>query len=106
MDPIEFTVNGENYRSVQDGVSIYAMSLRTGRITPDEEVNDELRRLVAIQDSMPARERSRHYSKHERERRHQPESDWCEGDRGEYCKNACTMDVQDIISKHSEYGTV
>lgn len=42
----------------------------------------------------------RHLSKNERDYLHQPKTDWCQTTRGEECRSACTLVVDDIVSKH------
>lgn len=42
----------------------------------------------------------RHLTRHEREGLHQPARDWKETPKGDVCKNACTLEVEDILSKH------
>lgn len=42
----------------------------------------------------------RHLRKNERDAHHRPASDVVEGGKGEVCKNACTLELQDIIIKY------
>lgn len=42
----------------------------------------------------------RHLSRDERRSLHQPLPDWKESPKGDVCKNACTLEVDDIIGKH------
>ena len=43
--------------------------------------------------------KKRHLTKPERDMLHKPASDWCETGRGEVCKSACTLEIDDIIIK-------
>lgn len=43
--------------------------------------------------------KERHLSKRERQAFHKPKSDILSTDRGEVCKNACTLEVDDLIAK-------
>ena len=43
---------------------------------------------------------SRHLDRNERQSLHNPKSDWSDTGRGDVCKNACTLEVNDILSKH------
>lgn len=42
----------------------------------------------------------RHLSKNERAHYHRPKADWKESPKGEVCKSSCTLEVEDIISRH------
>lgn len=41
--------------------------------------------------------KTRHLSKQERDMLHNPASDWCETNKGEVCKNACTLEIADLL---------
>lgn len=42
----------------------------------------------------------RHLNKGERDMYHQPKPDWHDTPKGDMCKNACVLEVEDIIRKH------
>ena len=42
--------------------------------------------------------KKRHLTKQEREVLHKPASDWVETQRGETCKNACSLEISDLVS--------
>jgi len=44
--------------------------------------------------------KERHLSKSERAAYHQPKNDWKESPKGDVCKNASTLEVEDIITKY------
>lgn len=44
--------------------------------------------------------KERHLSKSERQAYHQPKNDWKESPKGDVCKNASTLEVEDIITKY------
>ena len=46
--------------------------------------------------------KERHLTQEERMDTHSPQSDWQEGERGEHCVNACSLDVSDIVSKFKD----
>ena len=46
--------------------------------------------------------KERHLQKRERQSIHLPASDFCEGKRGEECKNACALEVKDIVIKYNK----
>lgn len=48
-------------------------------------------------DKLPLKER--HLNKRERDQLHKPKSDWCESNKGDVCRSACTLDVSDLITK-------
>lgn len=56
----------------------------------DQEVKKELLSKLKTQ----------HLTKTERDYLHFPASDWYDTGKGEVCKNACTLEVSDIISKY------
>lgn len=43
--------------------------------------------------------KKRHLSKQERDMLHNPASDWCETNKGEVCKNACSLEISDLLDK-------
>jgi len=42
----------------------------------------------------------RHLNKGERDMYHNPKPDWHDSKKGDVCKNACVLEVEDIIRKH------
>ncbi len=44
----------------------------------------------------------RHLSRYERQALHAPPSDWKATERGDVCKNACTLEVEDLLEKHKQ----
>lgn len=44
--------------------------------------------------------KTRHLTRSERDALHNPETDWIQTPRGEVCKNACSLEVEDIITKY------
>lgn len=59
---------------------------------PSEEMKASVKTLM----------KKRHLTKPERDQLHKPESDWVNTPRGEVCRNACTIEVADIIKKVSK----
>ena len=59
-----------------------------------EDSNEQL--MSSVEETLKVR----HLTKHEREGLHQPARDWKETPKGDVCKNACTLEVEDILSKH------
>jgi hypothetical protein len=43
--------------------------------------------------------KKRHLNKQERDAFHNLKSDWCESPRGDVCKNASSLEIDDIVSK-------
>lgn len=43
--------------------------------------------------------KKRHLNSDERGAYHQPKSDWCETGRGDMCKSACSLEVEDLVVK-------
>ena len=46
--------------------------------------------------------KERHLTRSERSVYHQPRPDWKESSRGDVCKNASTLEVEDIITKYKK----
>ena len=69
----------------------------TGRAVNPFDLEDSNEQLMS---SVEETLKVRHLTKHEREGLHKPARDWKETPKGDVCKNACTLEVEDILSKH------
>lgn len=71
---------------------------QTSNITNNATVGNTLTR----NNNRKYMKREHHYSREERDDMHNPATDWCETKRGEKCINACSLVIDDILSKVKE----
>lgn len=60
------------------------------------KVNNSMEKTTALKEAL----KKRHLTKEERDILHRPVSDYVQSKTGEVCKNACSLPIEDIISKH------
>ena len=93
--------------------SIRAMRLRDESLLRMSDMSNEFEDISSALEDRPRNTRrdstndnikktmkKRHLEKRERESLHRPLNDWKETSRGEVCINACSLPVDDIISKY------
>ena len=61
--------------------------------------NRNMRPDTQLVEELTEKMKSKHLRKEERNAIHRPLSDYYEGSRGEECKNACSLEVEDLVLK-------
>lgn len=96
MDEERMLVEQEQVRQMSELLQA-ARRTGIGRAVNPFDLEDNNEQLMSdVEETLKVR----HLTKYEREGLHQPARDWKETPKGDVCKNACTLEVEDILSKH------
>ena len=68
-----------------------------GSLEDEEKPEEKEEEIDVSQESIDKLMKTRHLTKSERQALHKPKSDWIEGKKGEECRAACELKVDDLV---------